>query len=151
MKMWLDRWHFNPIDKKFENETLERRRCKNCALQFYNFHLPDSAKMYARMDKDGKYYPTTRPTYQIACDIIAKIKPQSVLEIGSGNGSFLEMLKPICPNAKGNEYNKAIAKKCRKRGLDISTKDISKIKERFDVVVSHEVLEHVFNTKEFFV
>jgi SAM-dependent methyltransferase len=148
-RAWIEQWKFNPIPKKYNGQTMQRRNCENCGIYYFSFYLPDSGKMYDKMNKDGKYYPQVRSTYQVAFDIIAKLNAKSLLEIGSGNGSFLKMAKEIVPNAVGNEYNTTAAAECRSMGLNVTSDDISKINQKFDVVCHHEVFEHVFETEKF--
>lgn len=148
-EMWKSHRGFNPISKVYSNDILERRRCKNCGLYYYNYHLPDSELLYKRLEKVEGYYADYRPTYKIALEIIKNIKPKNLLEIGSGNGSFLEYIKDSVKNIKGNEYNSKAVELCKSKGINVTSDPIEKINEKFDVVCHHEVLEHVFETNFF--
>lgn len=149
IEMWNQNWKFNPISNIYVDKILEKRECDNCGIFYYNYHLFDSKEMYEQMEKIEGYYPTFRPTYQIAYDIIDEIKPQKLLEIGSGNGSFLEYIKDIVPIIKGSEYNDLAVKICKSKGLNVTSKLINEIEENFDVICHHEVFEHIFDTKNF--
>jgi 2-polyprenyl-3-methyl-5-hydroxy-6-metoxy-1,4-benzoquinol methylase len=149
IEMWKLRRGFNPISEIYNNEILERRKCKNCGLYYYNYHLPDSEQLYEKLETIKGYYPAYRPTYKIALDIIKEIKPKNLLEIGSGNGSFLEYIRDSSQTIIGNEYNAKAVEICKSKGLNIISYPIEKINEEFDVVCHHEVLEHVFNTITF--
>lgn len=149
IKKWNKRWKFNPISNIYIGENLEKRKCSQCGIFYYNYHLSDSKEMYEQMEKIEGYYPTFRQTYKIAYDIINEIKPQNLLEIGSGNGSFLEYIKDIVPTIVGSEYNDLAVEICNKKGLNVTSKLINEIEEEFDVICHHEVLEHIFDTRNF--
>jgi len=148
--LWLEKWEFNPIWDCYTNEKLERRKCVGCGLYWYNYHLPDSEEMYKRMEDTGRYYPQYRTTYGVMREMLLKLKPQTLLEIGSGNGAFIKHIDGIVPSIIGSEYNKDIAKKCRDMGMNITMKNIDEINETFDIVCHHEVFEHVRDTHTFF-
>ncbi len=147
--MWVSKRGFNPISIIYNNKVLIKRKCDNCGLYYYNYHISDSKKLYENLEKVDGYYPVFRPTYKIALEIIKKINPKDLMEIGSGNGSFLEYINNFVPNVIGNEYNKNAVKLCQSKGLNVISKPIKMMKSKFDVVCHHEVLEHVFGTKKF--
>jgi len=146
---WITKRGFNPIDDIYKNDILERRKCENCDLRYYNYYLPDSEELYRNLENINGYYPQFRSTFRLAYDIIKRIKPQTLLEVGSGNGAFLEYVQDIVPEVTGNEYNKDAAEKCKERGLKILTHNLDDITETFDVICHHEVLEHIFDTEKF--
>ena len=145
---WVARYEFNPIADVYRGKILEKRRCRECGLCFYNYHLPDSDELYERLSATGKYYPSFRSEYGIVTEIIEKSGAAALLEIGCGNGAFLERIRHIVPVVMGSEYNTAAAQECAQRGLDVVTEDITKISRAFDVICHFEVLEHVFDTKK---
>lgn len=147
---WIEIFKINPIPEVYIGETLERRYCEECGLYYYNFHLNDSDQLYEELSKHPNYYPKFRSTYGYATEFIEKIKPNSLLEIGSGCGQFLERINCIVPNTVGSEYNSKAVCYCRERGLNVLDDKIENLKsESFDIVCNFEVLEHVYNTKPF--
>lgn len=146
---WIERKGINPIADVYRGESLEKRRCKNCGLVFYNYHLPDSEELYQALESQTIYYPAFRMEYGKATEIIESIKPYNLIEIGAGDGSFLGRIQHIVPRVVGSEYNSHAAQVCREKGFEIYSQDILKIDEQFDVVCHFEVLEHVFETKIF--
>ena len=149
IEMWVSKKNFNPIPKIYVDKVLQKRECNNCGLFYYNYHLADSEKLYESLEDVGVYYPNFRPTYEIARNIINEIKPQKLLEIGSGNGSFLEYIKDNVPLVLGNEYNAKAVQLCKKKELNVLSMPIDKVDEEFDVICHHEVLEHIFDIKLF--
>jgi len=146
---WVTRLNFNPIPIIYKNKYLEKRRCENCGLFYYNYHLHDSSELYEKISDSFNYYPQFRNEYGIATEYIQKYKPKSLLEIGSGNGSFLKRIEHIVPDLFGSEYNPTAATYCREQGFKIYDEDLSNIKKQFDMICHFEVLEHVFETNEF--
>lgn len=149
METWITKRGFNPIDDCYKNELLKKRVCTNCGLYYYNYHLPDFEELYKNLEKVPGYYPTFRPTYEIARNIIEEIKPQSILEIGSGNGCFMEYISGYAEVIVGNEYNTKAVELCKSKGLNVISTPIENIDNEFDCICHHEVLEHVFDTKSF--
>lgn len=146
---WVNSYGINPISNIYKNSILEKRYCTNCGLYFYNYHLPDFEKMYNELSTKVSYYPSYRPEYGIATECIENIKPNSLLEIGCGDGSFLERINGLVENTIGSEYNIEAQKICKDKGLTVICEDLSTIKQKFDVICHFEVFEHVFDTCKF--
>lgn len=146
---WVERYGFNPIADDYKHKVLEKRYCENCGLYFYNYHFPDSDEMYNLMSEKSNYYPNFRQVFGIATEIIEKFKPKSLLEIGCGDGSFLQRIQHLVPNAVGSEYNPHAIKLCQEKGLNVVDTKIENLKTQFDVVCSFEVLEHVYDSLNF--
>ena len=144
---WVERYGFNPIPDAYKGKIFEKRRCCECDLSYYNYHLHDDEDLYKRLAKTH-YYPTFRSEYGVATEILQELKPQTLLEIGCGNGAFLDRIQHMIPVVMGSEYNTDAAKECQQRGLNVRTEDISTINIPIDVVCHFEVLEHVFDTKK---
>ena len=77
-----------------------------------------------------------------------------LLEVGSYLGFFLEIANQNGIITTGVEPSKWAVEKCRQRGVNVIqgdfTKVASSITEEFDVVVSWDVIEHVFDPSGFF-
>ena len=83
-----------------------------------------------------------------------KIKTDSLLEIGSGYGTFCSEVKSrnIFNRIVAVEPTPDLAEKCREAGLEVIEETIEKIQfndDLFDVVVSFEVIEHLFEPSYF--
>lgn len=83
-----------------------------------------------------------------------KKKNFKIADIGAGFGLFLEELKKIMPGIEtvAIEPSLEMAKICRNKGLDTIQSLVEEIrdKELFDMLVSFELVEHLYNPKEFF-
>lgn len=146
---WVTRYNFNPIPDVYRHKILEKRRCRECGLSYYNYHLPDSEELYRNLSATGQYYPSFRSEYGIVTEMLENIQPSSLLEIGCGNGAFLKRIQHIVPYVWGSEYNSDAVCECAKLGLKIFSEDIGQINQAFDIVCHFEVLEHVSETRNF--
>lgn len=80
------------------------------------------------------------------------LKGSSVVEIGCGDGSFLQILKANGINTFGIEPSKNAAALAVKRGLNVSNEYLIKkpgLKNRFDGFVLRQVLEHISRPNNF--
>jgi SAM-dependent methyltransferase len=97
------------------------------------------------------YYSTNRWEHTYAASLIAP--GQKVLEIGSGDGFFLEQLKKSDIDAIGLELNVAAIAKGEKKGLRMYNEMIEDHAAahagEYDVVCCFQVLEHIYNVKSF--
>ena len=80
--------------------------------------------------------------------------PASICDVGAGYGIFLEELNSYFPKAtlSAIEPEASSAEKCREKKFDTlqAVAENSNVwAERFDLVISSEVIEHVFSTKKF--
>lgn len=148
---WQTKLGFNPIADVYQNKLLEKRRCLNCGLGFYNYHLSDCITLYQQIEaKMPVYYPTFRSEYAIAAHLIEHFHPQKFLEIGAGRGDFLQLIKNKVPNVFANDTNPAAVDYCQQKGITIYDCLLSEIKDKFDFICSFELFEHIADGKGFF-
>src|SRR5271165_3674396 len=84
----------------------------------------------------------------------AELKPQSLLDVGCGDGALLfNYLKTPPPEFYGVEGAPEYAEAARKRGINIASFDLNGRwpygSNKFDVVFSSQVIEHIHNTRLF--
>ena len=78
----------------------------------------------------------------------------NLLEVGAGFGTFCEEIKRIgfFQHVIAVEPTPELAETCRRRGLEVIEKPIEKVHlqtDKVDVVVSFEVIEHLFSPQDF--
>ncbi len=77
--------------------------------------------------------------------LVSELCPQSVLDVGCGDGRFLGMLPPSIPRKVGCDLSsRAIAfARAFNPDLEFHDSDVSTLHEQFELVTAIEVLEHV--------
>lgn len=118
---------------------------------FYPFSVAGDDKLYKDLAKMPWYYQDWKWEYETASKYINN--GDSILEIGCGKGSFIKKLRENGSTVEGLEMNIEAISTCKKDGLLVhldSIESFSKNKhEKYDVVCSFQVLEHVYNVKSF--
>ena len=142
------------ISEFFHNfEYLELYECK---ITGYKYWLPAEAagneQFYHLISKAWKnYYREERWEYQYASTYIKK--DDAHLEIGCGKGFFLKQVEKKCKLAVGLEFNtQAITNKvCKAAIFNETIESHAKNGNKYDVVTSFQVLEHISKPKEFLI
>ena len=80
---------------------------------------------------------------------ILERKCQSILDIGCGPGVFYKPYKDLSISWKGVEVSPFWIEFGKKNKIPILEKSLKEIKERFDIITAHQVLEHVENPMQF--
>jgi SAM-dependent methyltransferase len=85
---------------------------------------------------------------------VARLRPQSVLDVGCGDGSFLFNYLDYTPSLFcGIEAAPALKKQAEARGLQVQAVDLNGVwpyaDDTFDVVHCAQVIEHLHNTRLF--
>ncbi len=146
---WKKEKGMAPIAACYKDKILERRECTICNLQYYNYRLPDVARFYEVLCQKIAIYHKEKWEYDEALKIVKKYKPQSILDIGCGNGNFIEKIVNSAPIVMGCEFNPIAIENCKKKGLNVTNNDLKNIDQKFDMIVSFQVLEHVKEPNKF--
>ena len=82
------------------------------------------------------------------------LKPESICDVGAGYGIFLEELGKLFPDARlyGVEPSPELSARCREIGIETLESTAEHSGEwagRFDLVISSEVIEHVYSPRGF--
>jgi len=139
-------------------EMLNIVKCNNCGLVYLNssLHLGETKKYYPqeyfsrlnlkRMDERGKNRLDTKCKNRLN-EILYFKKSGKVLDIGCGDGYFLNYLKQKGWQVRGVEISEFAAQKIKEKyDIDIFCGELSQAgypEEYFDVVSLFEVLEHL--------
>ncbi len=141
------------VDRFFEG--LEKINLYECIESGYRFYHPFSAigdaEFYKDLSINRKNYYSTRWEH---LKIITTLKhTERVLEIGSGFGSFLKLLKSKSIYAEGIELNPEALKQCIKDNLVVHDELIEEFAKQhpneYDVVCYFQVLEHITEVHSF--
>ncbi|MFD2823315.1 class I SAM-dependent methyltransferase [Lacinutrix iliipiscaria] len=141
------------VKRFFENlNTVQLYKCTKTNYRFYHpFSIIGDADFYKDLSINRKSYYSTRWEHN---KILSTLNPkEKVLEIGSGFGAFLSLLKSKSIQAEGLELNPEAIKKCQLEGLQIHDMLIDEFtvnhKDSHDVVCFFQVLEHITNVHDF--
>lgn len=131
------------------------KRCKN-AFTYPKPYLPDYASLdfHARDntdDNDELTYVSSQPeeiqdSYRVQLELIKSrlIKGSEILEIGGGEGIFLETLKNDY-NVELVEPSKSASKRAKARGIKVYNDYFQNLsfEKRYDLLCMSHVLEHI--------
>jgi SAM-dependent methyltransferase len=140
------------VTRFFKETEIKLFKCNKTGYRFfYPFSSIGDALFYEELSKNRKNYYSRRWEHSEALNYINN--SDLVLEIGSGFGSFLSLLKENKIVSKGLELNPYAVEKCNNEGLNVEEKliqDEAKInKKQYDVVCSFQVLEHIVDVNSF--
>jgi len=149
-KLWRRSFGFDPFPSDFESKHISKKRCISCYLEFFDPPIYGDAIFYEKISKNSWYYEQNKWEYDLAAEKVAQYMPGNLLEIGCGNGYFLEKILSLGIDAEGVDINKDAVNVCKSKGLNVDTLNVFNIKKNYDMVVLFEVLEHMENAKELF-
>jgi 2-polyprenyl-3-methyl-5-hydroxy-6-metoxy-1,4-benzoquinol methylase len=130
-------------------------RVYRCLDTDYRFYAPlgiaaDEA-FYQELQRFNWYYPSWRWEYELSKRLISE--KEKVLEIGCGNGAFLELMAAHGICAEGLETNEKARVIAQAKGLWVLNTTLQVYAETYaetaDVVCAFQVLEHIAHVREF--
>lgn len=126
-------------------------KCLDTGYRFYfPFSLAGKSELYEELQKGRDYYQI-RLEHQIAETFFSA--DDLVLEIGCGNGFFLQKLQKRGISCMGLEFNEEAIRVGKDKNLRILKQDISDHSKEncksYDVVCSFQVLEHIPQVYDF--
>jgi SAM-dependent methyltransferase len=161
MKRWCDHGVVFNADtlKRYSSETLgsiRLYRCKSCGFGQYLPIVVGDSDFYAAIGALG-YYNEEKWEFSRSLELIRNECARSVIDVGCGSGLFLEQLRAALPSVKatGLEINELAAAQARARGHHVEILDWSSDNftidnvPKADLVVCHQVLEHVRDPARF--
>jgi SAM-dependent methyltransferase len=133
-------------------ENLPLYICRDTGYRFfYPPELAGDESLYRCLEKYDWYYARWKWENDF---VLGKLeKKQRLLDIGCGDGFFIDGLQKHFIKAEGLELNKSAAEKARAKGLTIHTETLAefaiKNENVYDVVCSMQVLEHIYDVRDF--
>jgi 2-polyprenyl-3-methyl-5-hydroxy-6-metoxy-1,4-benzoquinol methylase len=129
-------------------------KCNNCGFIFCS-KIPSSEELenyYGRYIRNNSISPITISRYNELLDKFEKYrKTNNILDVGCGDGYFLEVARNRGWNVFGTEYTNEAIGVCRSKKIEIFKGELNYSNFNgieFDVVTSFEVIEHINNPKE---
>ncbi|GEM_PF-2133408 len=144
--------------KKFASENgYHYFKCNKCGLVYVNPNQIGRHEYYGQEDRIWMsiFENADRKKFFIKelkfIDRLTKNRHGKLLDIGCGEGEFLELAKKDWWHVKGIEPTHSDFEKCKEKKLDVIygyfPKKFYDSKERFDAVTMFDVLEHMRNPK----
>ncbi len=139
-------------------ESFQLGKCSDCGFVFM-LRIPTIQELkdyYAVYFYDKEQYlsPLTISSYNKLLDQFEPYrKTGNLIDVGCGQGWFLDAAKKRGWNVYGTEYSEVAVQKCSARGINmhqgaLNPADFAGIE--FDIIVSFEVFEHINNPNEEF-
>ena len=128
-------------------------RCNDTGYRFfYPYSIIGRSSLYDQLQKTEGYYPAEKWEHTEALKHIQTT--DNVLEVGCGNGNFLEKLKAKgVSQAKGLDFSDDALRAVQQKGLQGKKESLQSHATthaaQYDVVCFFQVLEHIDNIAEF--
>lgn len=133
--------HFPPVD-------LCEYQCDRCLFRWYSPPECGNGDYYDLLQSRSQSYYKDSWEFQPALDLLKEFKAKRVLEIGCGDGRFLEMGVNEGLEMEGTELSALAREKVQKRGMKVSRPEEIGMRE-FDAVCMFQVLEHLLDPVAF--
>ncbi|WP_166482318.1 class I SAM-dependent methyltransferase [Scytonema sp. UIC 10036] len=150
--LYLQEYNIDVSDYFKEVESVKICRCLDTDYRFYYpLTLAGKDELYRELQKIEGYYSSGKWEHQVAINFIPA--DCLVLEVGCGNGKFLEILEQKGINYIGLELNDDAVRDAQKIGLCVQNQTIqehAKINaDKYDIVCLFQVLEHIVEVESF--
>ena len=142
------------VGSMFRNlAAIEYWSCPTTGFCWYS--PPEAAgggELYMQLEKFDWYYMEDKWEFSAALDLLKEAS--AVLEVGVGEGHFLQAARSRGHSGYGVELNPQCAARVRAMDFEIHELMLDELKEttdkRFDAICAFQVLEHVPDPREFF-
>lgn len=141
----------HPLPEAYEHAYLVQ--CNSCGLVFGS-RIPTQEELqahYAQYPRNTSISPVTVKRYEA---LLEKMEPwrktNKILDVGCGDGHFLETAKRKGWDVYGTEFTDEAIASCRAKGISMFKGSIQDydVTDHFDVITSFEVLEHINDGRE---
>ncbi|WP_373032452.1 class I SAM-dependent methyltransferase [Sulfurovum sp.] len=130
-------------------QDIEYCECQHCKLRYFNPLITGDEQFYNSLQKFDWYYMNEKDEYNEAKKYIKAT--DRVLEVGSGKGAFAKDLPT--KDYVGLDFSLKAKEMAAENGIFIENEMVQdyadKNLNKFDIVVSFQVLEHIPNPKSF--
>ena len=140
---------YNTDIRRMVKEDLDLFHCQDCDLKFFNPCVTGDQDFYSDLQKFEWYYKDDKYEYGYVTKFFQDT--DSVLEIGCGKGAFSKLIPH--KNYVGLEFSENAKMLANADGIDVRNESIEyhaqSNSEKYDVVCSFQVVEHVTSPKAF--
>lgn len=139
------------------NYSMKLLSCEECSFIFSEkIPLQKELDDFYDLNDDSRseyFSPVTRMRYETWLSHFEKFKQtKNLLEVGAGNGFFLEIAKENNWNINGTEVSNQCIEECSKKGIELNKGELENIQypdNHFDIIVAVELIEHLIDPKSF--
>lgn len=123
--------------------------CDECGFRFCDPRLAGNGRFYSELEEQrSHYYPAEVPEFSRTLAWARGRKLRTVLDVGCGDGAFLDLAREAGLGTAGLELNQKAAEDCRAKGHEVSVVPLAELADdprgpRYDLVTLFQVLEHV--------
>lgn len=147
---WNKTFGFDPFPEDLSIQSIDKRKCSSCKLIYFDPPYYGDKNFYSKISQNAWYYESNKWEYDIAAEIVSDFSPKSLLEIGCGNGYFLEKIQSLGTSAHGVDINEDAVRFSKNKGLQVESRNLYDLETSYDMVVLFEVLEHLDEPKQLF-
>jgi 2-polyprenyl-3-methyl-5-hydroxy-6-metoxy-1,4-benzoquinol methylase len=150
---WSQNLKIDILDEFGPHDDLRLYECRPTGLQFFlPLDVAGSARLYEQLEGYDWYYMSSKWEYDQAVRDLASCR--RVLEIGCGDGAFVEQLQDASgARVEGIELNEKAVARAIAKGRAVRPQHVHQLAaeepESFDAVCSFQVLEHVPDPRPF--
>lgn len=136
---------------------LELLECGVCGFRFFEPALAGGGTFYAELQKQiATYYAANRPEFKWTLQLARKLSLRNVLDVGCGEGAFLDLAKQAGLTTHGVELNAQAIEISRTKGHRIYPGLLADLAHEgpeapCDLITAFQVLEHVVDPVRFLV
>ncbi|WOD43983.1 class I SAM-dependent methyltransferase [Hwangdonia lutea] len=140
------------VERFFKSDLVDLYECVDSGYRFYYpFSCIGDAAFYVDLSLNRTNYYSVRWEHGVALKYLKS--NDSVLEIGSGFGAFLNRIKLENIKGKGLELNPFAVKQCIQNGLNVKERlindEVSINANSYSIVCCFQVLEHITDVNSF--
>lgn len=135
------------------DSNIELYLCENCGFKFYNPLFAGSGEFYEELMSDKKY-PDASPEFSFALGHAKTHNLRNVIDVGCGEGAFLDMARAAGLRTWGVELNRNAAQVAESRGHQMFQMMMEEIPNQdleggADLLTLFQVVEHVASPVDF--
>lgn len=134
------------LAQRYFKQSISEYTCTESGLRWYSPAEIGDSDFYEFLGSSFDwYYQTPRWDKEQAIRLLPQLGVRSIMEVGCGDGSFLERVRKCGIATSGVEINTHAIKRAQSVGLDVRTPDGFRTRRSapIDALVMLQVLEHV--------